>query len=461
MNGDERMSIQERWKYLRLMQKRYQDADRSTKEQLLDEAQAVTGLHRKSTIRLLNGSLQRRRRKRQRGRTYGAEMHAAMKVISESVDYICAERLKPNLVWLAQHLAEHGELEVNPKLLTQLEQISVPTVRRVLQRLAQDQPRLPRKKPTATNRAAKQVPIAIIAWDEQQPGHFEADLVHHSGPIAGGHFVHSLQMIDVATGWSERVAMLGRSYRVMEDGFRRILIRLPFPLQHVHSDNGSEFINDHLLRFWRNQEGAPTLSRGKPHHKNDQRFVEQKNSTLIRAYLGYERFDTVVQVRFLNLLYNKMWLFYNFFQPVMHLVQKEVITDAQGRRRVQRRHDQARTPFDRLCETGVLSPAQQQQLTALRQRTNPRQLIQEIHALIEQIMALPGAVAAETEDIFKTLLTPAEEQRLKRAVGYVDNSDKNPDLPTYPQPLLLPPLLPPGRNGKSKEPNPLRLKKPG
>ena len=95
-----------------------------------------------------------------------------MKVISESVDYICAERLKPNLVWLAQHLAEHGELEVNPKLLTQLEQISVPTVRRVLQRLAQDQPRLPRKKPTATNRAAKQVPIAIIAWDEQQPGHF-------------------------------------------------------------------------------------------------------------------------------------------------------------------------------------------------------------------------------------------------------------------------------------------------
>ena len=145
----------------------------------------------------------------------------------------------------------------------------------------------------------------------------------------------------------------------------------------------------------------------------------------------------------------------------MHLVQKEVITDAQGRRRVQRRHDQARTPFDRLCETGVLSPAQQQQLTALRQRTNPRQLIQEIHALIEQIMALPGAVAAETEDIFKTLLTPAEEQRLKRAVGYVDNSDKNPDLPTYPQPLLLPPLLPPGRNGKSKEPNPLRLKKPG
>jgi hypothetical protein len=141
----------------------------------------------------------------------------------------------------------------------------------------------------------------------------------------------------------------------------------------------------------------------------------------------------------------------------MRLVQKEVITDAQGRRRVQRRHDQARTPFDRLCETGVLSPAQHQQLTAMRQRTNPRQLRQEIHALIEQILLLPGAVVGETEDIFKTLLSPAEEQRLQRAVGYMGNSDVNSDLATYPQLLLLPP----GRNGKTKEPNPLRLKKPG
>jgi hypothetical protein len=101
-------------------------------------------------------------------------------------------------------------------------------------------------------------------------------------------------MIDVATAWSERVAVLGRSYLVMEDGFQRILSRLPFPVQHIHTDNGSEFLNDHLLRFWE-QLGQPVdLSRGRPHHKNDQRFVEQKNDTLVRAYLGYERLDTVM-----------------------------------------------------------------------------------------------------------------------------------------------------------------------
>ena len=176
MNGDERMSIQERWKYLRLMQRRYQKADRSEKGRLLGEAEAVTGLHRKSLIRRLNSPLQRQRRQRQRDRTYGVAVQAAIQVISESVDYVCAERLQPNLTWLAQHLVEHGELEVSPELQAQLEQISIPTVRRILRRLAQDQPRLPRKRPATTNRAAKQVPIEVIAWDEQQPGHVEADL---------------------------------------------------------------------------------------------------------------------------------------------------------------------------------------------------------------------------------------------------------------------------------------------
>jgi hypothetical protein len=322
--------------------------------------------------------------------------------------------------------------------------------------MTQDQPRLVRRRPKATNQAAKQIPIGLIPWDEQEPGHFEADLVHHCGSGTDSHYVHTLQMIDVATGWSERVAILGRSYRVMEDGFRRIMIRLPFPMRHVHSDNGSEFINDQLLRFWKEQEAPITLSRGQPHHKNDQRFVEQKNNTLIRAYLGHDRFDTVVHTRFLNLLYNKMWLYHNFFQPVMRLEKKEVNIDARGRRRIRRRYGDAQTPFDRLCATKALKPEQQQRLAALRRRTNPRQLIQEIHALIEQILELPGAVD-ETEDIFKTLMTPSEERRLRRAAGYVDNSEKAPDLPTYPQPLLLPQ----SRNGKTEKPNPLRLKETG
>jgi hypothetical protein len=245
--------------------------------------------------------------------------------------------------------------------------------------------------------------VKKISWEESEPGHFEVDLVHHSGPTSGGHYVHSLQMIDVATGWSERVATLGRSYLVVKNGFERILDRLPFPVQEIHSDNGSEFLNHHLKRFWEEEVEAVTLTRGRPHHKNDQRFVEQKNSTLIRQFFGYQRFDTVVHTTFLNLLYKKMWLFYNFFQPVMRLVEKRMVDQENAQQRLRRRHDEARTPYERLCQTGTLSSEKRQELDALRERTNPRQLRHEINQMLEQVLRLPLAAEGKTEDVYQTL----------------------------------------------------------
>ena len=112
------MTIEEQYKYLRLMQDRYWAGGKGERSRLLDEMEEVTGLHRKSLIRLMRGRLKRKRRRRQRGRTYGAEVEDALRVISESMDHICAERLRPNLVWIAEHLAQHGELAVNKRLLS-------------------------------------------------------------------------------------------------------------------------------------------------------------------------------------------------------------------------------------------------------------------------------------------------------------------------------------------------------
>jgi len=246
-----------------------------------------------------------------------------------------------------------------------------------------------------------------IPWNESHPGHFEVDLVHHSGPNPSGQYVHTLQMIDVATGWSERVAVLGRSYCVMQDGFRQILTRLPFPVVEIHPDNGSEFFNHHLLRFWDQTLQKVQLSRSRPFHKNDNPFVEQKNSSLVRAYLGNERLDTVAQTLVLNQLYDKMWLYYNFFQPVMRLVEKVFIPAAEDQpARIQRRYDQARTPFDRLCETGVLQEEERQRLETLRDQTNPRTLRREIYKLIDQLFCLPNALEGQTENVLETLVFP-------------------------------------------------------
>ena len=408
MSTEEKMTIDERRKYLRIMKKRYIQAGRKEKTHLLDEMEAITGLHRKSLIRLMNSSLERQPRSRERGESYGPEVDAALRVIYEAFDYICADRLTPNLVWMACHLARHGELELTPSLLEQLGQISTSTVERKLKHIVPEQPRLPRRKgPRRVNRLLRTIPMTRIPWNEQEPGHFEVDLVHHCGPTAAGEYVCSLQMIDVATAWSERAAVLGRSYLVMEDAFLCILARLPFPVLEIHPDNDSAFFNHHMLRFWGERVRGVHLSRSRPYHKNDNRFAEQKNRTLIRAYLGYERLDTVAQTLALNHLYDRMWLYYNFFQPVMRLVEKVFIPTAEDQpARIQRRYDQARTPFDRLCETGVLQEEEQQRLETLRDQTNPRTLRREIYKLIDQLFCLPNALEGQTENVLETLAFP-------------------------------------------------------
>jgi hypothetical protein len=215
-----------------------------------------------------------------------------------------------------------------------------------------------------------------------------------------------MQMIDVATGWSERAAVLGRGQLVMEDAFRRILRRLPFAVREIHPDNGSEFFNHHLVRFWKYAVKGVRLSRSRPWHKNDNRFVEQKNATLVRAYLGDARFDSVDQTNLLNQLYQKMWLYYNFFQPVMRMTEKTIIPTQDQGHRVRRSYDTPQTPFQRLCATDAISDTQRRQLQCLRDETNPRLLRQQIYEFLDQLFNLPGATPDKTEDALMTLAVP-------------------------------------------------------
>jgi len=198
---------------------------------------------------------------------------------------------------------------------------------------------------------------------------------------------------------------------VIQDAFQRILARLPFPVLEIHPDNDSAFFNAYLEKYWQHALNQLQLSRSRPWNKNDNRFVEQKNSTLVRAYIGFDRLDTVDQTLSLNQLYDKLWLYYNFFQPVMRLEQKLAVPQDNGRRRIRRRYDRARTPFDRLCATGVLPADVQRWLDLIRQTINPRKLRRQIYALLSTLHDLPCAVEGQTRTSTRPCLLHTLQRR--------------------------------------------------
>lgn len=382
MPNDEKMSVDERRKYLRLVEARYAKADKIERGQLLTEMGAVSGLHRKSLIRLMNAStLERARKKpRIRRRRYGSAVSSVVRTVWESLDYICAERLTPALLSTAQQLAAWGELVLTSEIEDALASISRATVQRLLECFQQDTPKLPRRKPQPPNKVLRDVPMGRLSWDTSIPGSLETDLVHHCGTVAAGEYVHTLQLVDIALGWSERVAILGRGQEAMVRGFKKVQLRLPFPITHLHPDNGSEFFNDHLIRYFGSNITGLSLSRSRPYRKNDNRFVEQKNSSLVRAYVGYDRLDTAAQCALLNVLYDQLWLYNNFFQPVMHMVGKDIVGG-----KVRRRHDQPLTPYRRLLSAGILSPEQKDRLSHLYGQSNPLRLRTNIYATLEKL----------------------------------------------------------------------------
>ena len=387
MPTEEQMTVNERRKYLKLMKVRYVAAKRVERSRLLTEMQEVTSLHRKSLTRLMHtASLERTKRQKPRPRTYGPEVERVVVRVWESRDYICAERLTPGLLRMARHLARFELLGLTAQVEGQLATISRATVARILGKYRSRMRRLPQKGAERANQVTKGVPMGRIPWDISDPGHFEVDLVHHNGESSAGLYGHTIQLVDVATGWSERVAVMGRGQSAMEAGFRRIVERLPFAIRELHPDNGSEFFNQHLVHFWKDKVVGVQLSRSRPYQKNDNRIVEQKNDTLVRQYVGHLRLDSPAQVAALNALYEQMWLYYNLFQPVLHLCEKTVVDG-----KVHRKWDEAKTPYERLLASKMLGPEQQERLQLLYEQTNPLALRQEIYQRLAGLWDMPSA----------------------------------------------------------------------
>jgi hypothetical protein len=361
--------------YIEAVRVRYLKANKKEKGLILDEFIQVTGYHRKAAVRLLCGyrspqPSQRRGRKRH----YGEEISSALYILWEASDHLCSKRLKPFIGELIRILRRHEELAVNSAVEAELNHMSPSTIDRLLKPWRQLEVRRPLSTTKPGSLLKKSIPIRTFAdWKEEKPGFLEVDLVAHCGESTDGFYLTTLSAVDVASGWSECIGVWGKGQDRVGAAIHQVRERLPFPLLGLDSDNGSEFINQNLYNYCRKKK--ITFTRSRPYKKNDSCHIEQKNWSLVRRVIGYDRYSSHAALERLNLIYAILRQYVNFFQPTMKLISK-----TRHGAKVHKVYDIAKTPYQRLLESGDLTPAKQTELSAIYHGLNPVQLLRQLNA---------------------------------------------------------------------------------
>jgi hypothetical protein len=368
------------------MRDRYVRAQtRGEKGQLLAEAMAVTGYHRKALIRAWRrpeSPEPRRRRPRGRRRRYGPAAIRTLTVIWEAAGFPWSARLKALLpIWLPW---ARKRLSLSPTVEGQVRRISARQIDRVL---APQKRQLRRRQYGRTKPGTllkHHIPIKTDHWDVTEPGFTEVDLVSHSGDRADGDFLHSLDMTDIHTTWVETRAVLGKSQVRVQEALEQLRQQLPFPLRGIDSDNGSEFINAHLHGYCQGRDIQ--FTRGRPYKKDDNAHVEQKNWTHVRKHMGYLRYDTEAAQTAMNDVYADLRLLQNLFLPSVKLLAK-----ARVGARLRRRYGPPSTPLDRVRACPQADVAKVRALITLRARLDPFALAARIEKKLDRVYALASS----------------------------------------------------------------------
>ena len=366
--------------YTQALRPRYHSTSKEEKGKILDEFTRVTGLHRKTAIRLLNRANQLTPGKRRgRRRKYGSGVVEALKAVWEASDRLCSKRLKPFMPEMVKTLRRHGEQQIDASLEAELCIISASTMDRLLRPYR----KFGGRKPFSTTRPGSllknAIPIRTFAdWKEDRPGFMETDLVAHCGESTEGFYLNTLCAVDIASGWTECLPVWGKWQEKVRQSVHHMRQRLPFSLLGIDSDNGSEFINQCFYNYCHDEK--ITFTRSRSYKKNDSCHVEQKNGNIVRRLVGYERYATKASFESLGRVYDLVRLYTNFFQPTMKLVAK-----TRHGAKVHRVYDVAQTPYQRLVQAGVLTEAKKAELAATYHGLNPVKLLRQINENLEQL----------------------------------------------------------------------------
>jgi len=366
-----------------LLQERYQKSSREKKHQLLNELCDLYEMNRKYLIRKLNTSRFNGKKRRGAKPKYPPTIYLPiLKKIWFVGDQLCSKKLKSILPeWLPFYEKHHGKLE--EKIRHKCLQMSPATMDRLLKPVRAKQKRhgLSGTKPGTLIK--NQIPIKTNQWEETKPGFMEADTVAHCGNSLAGDFVWSLTMTDIATAWTESRATWNKGSGGILLQIESIESSLPFAIKGFDCDNGSEFLNYHLIRYFaeRPKEKMVEFTRSRPYKKNDNAHVEQKNWMGPRQLFGYDRFDDERLVKLMNDLYSKQWSqLQNHFIPNMKCIEKTKVNS-----RYKKKFDTPKTPYERVLASNLIDDTTKEKLKKIHHTLDPFKLKKDIEAKLKRI----------------------------------------------------------------------------
>jgi hypothetical protein len=388
--------MKEKQAVIRAMQERYQKASKKQKQSLLNECCLLTGYHRAYASHLLNQAPAPRKASPTKAAPrkpaacyYDDKVKAALLRIWLILDCLCGKRLQPILREIIPVLEKHREIKLTAETRRKLLEISSATIDRLLAADKQTVSPTTRGHTKPGTLLKSQIPLRTFAeWNDAQPGFVEIDLVAHDGGQARGEYFYTLDVTDVCTGWTETRILRNKSQVAVCDALKDIRQHLPFALRGIDSDNGSEFINDHLFRYC--QQEKLTFTRARSYRKNDNCFVEQKNYSVVRRNVGYLRYETDEQFALLQELYADLRLYTNYFQPDMKLVSK-----TREGARVHKKYDVAQTPYRRVLAAAPLERKKKQRLQQEYDSLNPAELKRQITRLQNELITLAARPKVE------------------------------------------------------------------
>lgn len=339
------------------LSKRYKIASRSDKGRLLDDFTAITGYHRKHAIRVLSGSSGAVKSEPKRSPYYNNQVVEPLILLWEASDRICSKRLKPMIPILLDAMERYGHLSVEPIIKSKLLKISAATIDRLLKPSRIKVDNTSRRRRVSGNAIQRVVPIRTFSdWLDPAPGFFEVDMVEHcGGPKKDGNFVHSLVLTDIASGWTECIALPMRNQVLVVQGIIKAQNQLPFKMRGIDADNESAFMNQMVFDFCNSYDLE--LTRSRAYKKNDQAWVEQKNGAIVRKLVGYGRLSGCAATDALAKLYHFSRLYVNFFQPSFKLKTKH-----RKGAYIHKTYHQPKSPYQRLLDSPDISIETKSQL---------------------------------------------------------------------------------------------------